>query len=96
MVLGLPRTIEITNEEIRESMLETINNIISGVKRCLERTPPELSSDIFTNGIFLTGGGALIKGLDIFMEKETALHIKIGTNPLECVAVGAGKVCEGM
>jgi len=96
MVLGLPRTIEVTNEEVREAILETINNIVSGVKRCLERTPPELSSDIFSNGIFLTGGGALIKGLDIFMERETALKIKVANNPLECVAVGAGKVCEEM
>lgn len=96
MVLGLPRTIEITSDEIREAMIETINNIVSGVKRCLERTPPELSSDIFSNGIFLTGGGALIKGFDIFMEKETGLKVKIAENPLECVAIGAGKVCEGM
>lgn len=96
MVLGLPRSIELTNEEIREAILETINNIVSGVKRCLERTPPELSSDIFSNGIYLTGGGALIKGLDIFMEKETGLKIKIAENPLDCVALGAGKLCEDM
>ncbi len=96
MVLGLPRSIELTSEEIREAILETVNNIISGVKRCLERTPPELSSDIFSNGIFLTGGGALIKGLDIFMEKETGLKVRIAENPLECVAIGAGKLCEDM
>ncbi len=96
MVLGLPRSIELTNEEIREAILETINNIVSGVKRCLERTPPELSSDIFSNGIYLTGGGALIKGLDIFMEKETGLKIQVAENPLDCVALGAGKLCEDM
>ena len=96
MVIGLPRSIELTNEEIREAILETINNIISGVKRCLERTPPELSSDIYSNGIYLTGGGALIKGLDLFMEKETGLQVRIAENPLECVALGAGKLCEDM
>lgn len=94
MVVGLPRSIELTNAEIREAILETINNIIAGVKRCLEKTPPELSSDIFSNGIYLTGGGALIKGLDIFMERETGLDVRIAENPLNCVALGAGKICE--
>lgn len=94
MVTGLPRSMELTAEEVREAMLETINNIVSGVKRCLERTPPELSSDIFTNGIYLTGGGALIKGLDLFMEKETGLKVRKAENPLDCVALGAGKICE--
>ncbi|WP_305848856.1 rod shape-determining protein [Sedimentibacter sp. zth1] len=96
MVTGLPRTIELTAEEIRESMSETINNIVSGVKRCLERTPPELSSDIYCNGIYLTGGGALIKGLDLFMQKETGLIVRVAESPLECVALGAGKICEDM
>lgn len=96
MVTGLPRTIELTEEEIRGAMLETINNIVSGVKRCLERTPPELSSDIYDNGIYLTGGGAQIKGLDLYMHQETGLNVKIAEKPLECVALGAGKICEEM
>jgi uncharacterized ion transporter superfamily protein YfcC len=70
IVSGLPIKITITSDEIREALIESINSIVNAIRRVLERTPPELSSDIYTNGIYLSGGGALLKGLDIFIEKD--------------------------
>jgi len=96
IVTGLPLSIAVTSDEIREAIIETINNIVSAIKRVLEKTPPELAADLFTNGIYLTGGGALLKGLDIYIEKETGLKVHIADNPLECVALGAGKICESI
>jgi len=96
IVSGLPLHMIITSDEIREAIIETINSVVNGIKRVLERTPPELSSDIYSNGIYLTGGGALLKGLDIYIEKETGLKVFIADNPLQCVALGAGKICEEM
>jgi len=94
MVTGLPRNLVLTSDEIRGAMSEIINNISFGIKRCLERTPAELSADIYANGIYLAGGGALIKGLDIFLARETGLNINIAEEPLNCVALGSGKICE--
>nr|WP_312575944.1 rod shape-determining protein [Sedimentibacter sp.] len=96
IVSGLPRSINITSDEIRVAIIETINNIVNAIKRVLERTPPELAADLYENGIYLTGGGALLKGLDIYIEKETGLRVHVADNPLECVALGAGKICENM
>lgn len=96
IVSGLPLHMIITSDEVREAIIETINSIVNAIKRVLERTPPELSSDIYSNGIYLTGGGALLKGLDIYIEKETGLKVYIADNPLQCVALGAGKICEDM
>lgn len=96
IVSGLPLKITVTSDEIREAILETINNIVFAIKRVLERTPPELASDLYTNGIYLTGGGALLKGLDLFIEKEIGLKVHIADNPLNCVALGAGKICESI
>lgn len=96
IVTGLPLSMTITSDEIREAIIETINNIVSAIKRVLEKTPPELAADLFTNGIYLTGGGALLKGLDLYIEKETGLKVRIAENPLECVALGAGKICESL
>jgi rod shape-determining protein MreB len=96
IVSGLPISINITSDEIRTAIIETVNNIVSAIKRVLERTPPELAADLYENGIYLTGGGALLKGLDIYIEKETGLKVHIADNPLECVALGAGKICESM
>jgi len=96
IVSGLPLKITITSDEIREAILETVNSIANAIKRVLERTPPELSSDIYTNGIYLSGGGALLKGLDIFIERETGLKVFIADNPLQSVALGAGKICESL
>ncbi len=96
IVSGLPLNIIVTSDEIREAIMETINNIVNAIKRVLEKTPPELSSDIYSNGIVLTGGGALLKGLDIYIEKETGLKVFIADNPLHSVALGAGKICESL
>lgn len=96
IVSGLPISITITSEEIRTAIIETVNNVVSAIKRVLERTPPELAADLYENGIYLTGGGALLKGLDIYIEKETGLRVHIADNPLNCVALGAGKICENM
>jgi len=94
IVSGLPLNIVVTSDEIREAIIETVNNIVNAIKRVLEKTPPELSSDIYSNGIVLTGGGALLKGLDIYIEKETGLKVFTADNPLHSVALGAGKICE--
>ncbi len=96
IVSGLPLKMTITSDEIREAIIETINSIVNGIKRVLERTPPELSSDIYTNGIYLSGGGALLKGLDRFIEKETGIRVFIAENPLHSVALGAGKISENL
>lgn len=96
IVSGLPLKITITSDEIREAIIETINSIVNAIKRVLERTPPELSSDIYTNGIYLSGGGALLKGLDIYIEKETGIRVFIADNPLNSIVLGAGKICENM
>ncbi|HHY99576.1 MAG TPA: rod shape-determining protein [Sedimentibacter sp.] len=96
IVSGLPIKITITSDEIREAIIETINSIVSAIRRVLERTPPELASDIYTNGIYLSGGGALLKGLDIYIEKETGIKVFIAENPLQSVALGAGKICENL
>ncbi|MDW5300201.1 MAG: rod shape-determining protein [Sedimentibacter sp.] len=96
IVSGLPLHMTVTSDEIRESIMETVNSIVNAIKRVLERTPPELSADIYANGIYLTGGGALLKGLDIYIEKETGLKVYIAESPLQCVALGAGKICEDM
>lgn len=96
IVSGLPLTISVTCDEIREAVIETINSIVNAIKRVLEKTPPELSADIYSNGIYLSGGGALLKGLDIYIEKETGLKVFISDNPLNSVALGAGKICESL
>jgi len=96
IVSGLPIKIAVTSDEIREAIIETINSIVSAIKRVLEKTPPELASDIYTNGIYLSGGGALLKGLDLFIEKETGIKVFVAENPLQSVALGAGKICENL
>ncbi len=96
IVSGLPLSMDITSDEIRESILETINNIVNAIRRVLEKTPPELAADLYSNGIYLTGGGALLKGLDIYIEEQTGLKVHVADNPLNCVVLGAGKICENM
>ncbi len=96
IVSGLPLKITITSDEIREAIIETINSIVNAIKRVLERTPPELSADIYTNGIYLSGGGALLKGLNIYIERETGIKVFVADNPLQSVALGAGKICENL
>ncbi|NLB32907.1 MAG: rod shape-determining protein [Tissierellia bacterium] len=96
IVSGLPLKMTITSDEIREAIIETINSIVNAIKRVLERTPPELSADIYVNGIYLSGGGALLKGLNIYIERQTGIKVFVADNPLQSVALGAGKICENL
>ena len=94
LVDGIPKTIEISSVEIREALDEAIETIVEAVKVALERTPPELASDILDRGIVLTGGGALLKNLDERMREDTSLPIHIAEDPLTCVVRGCGKILE--
>ena len=92
MVAGLPKTITITSQEVREAMLEPLNTIIDAVRTTLERCPPELSADLVDRGIMLAGGGALLRGLDKLLQEETALPVHVAEDPLSAVAEGTGRV----
>ena len=93
---GLPENITITSEEIREALAEPLSNVTEAIKTTLEKTPPELAADIIDQGIMLAGGGALLKGLDLLINKETGMPVKIAERPLDCVADGAGAVLENI
>jgi rod shape-determining protein MreB len=92
LIEGVPKTITITDEEIRESVAETVSVIVDAVRVALERTPPELSADIVDRGIVLTGGGALLKNLDKRLREETGLPLAMAEDPLSSVVLGAGKM----
>jgi len=94
LVNGVPKTVEITDEEIRDSLLEPINQIVETVRIGLERTPPELASDIIDRGIVLAGGGALLRNLDVLIREETGLPVMLADDPLTAVVMGAGKVLD--
>jgi rod shape-determining protein MreB len=94
MVAGIPKTIEVTSDEIREAIAEPVNIIVEAVRVALEQTPPELAADIVDKGIVLAGGGALIKNLDVLLREETGLPIMIADNPLTSVVVGSGKALD--
>jgi rod shape-determining protein MreB len=94
LVAGVPKTVEITDEEIRDSILEPINQIVEAVRIGLERTPPELASDIVDKGIVLAGGGALLRNLDTLLQEETGLPVMLADDPLTAVVMGAGKVLD--
>ncbi|NLO75312.1 MAG: rod shape-determining protein MreB [Clostridia bacterium] len=91
LVSGLPRTITVTAREAFEAIKEAVESILSATKEVLEKTPPELSSDIMDKGIVLTGGGALLHGLDKYLSEHTHLPIYIAENPIQCVAMGTAK-----
>ncbi len=90
LLTGLPKTFTLTSKEILLALKEPVNSIVDGVRYALERTPPELSSDIIQNGIVLTGGGALLKGIDYLIQEETQVPVVIADEPLDCVAIGTG------
>jgi len=90
MVTGLPKTIRITSEEIRNALSEPISQIVNRVKVVLEQTPPELAAEIVTRGITLTGGGALLRGLDQLLQLETGVPVRVADDPVSTVAVGTG------
>jgi rod shape-determining protein MreB len=92
LVRGVPNTLLVTDEEIREALAETVSSIVEAVRIALERTPPELSADIVDKGIVLTGGGALIKNLDKRLRDETGLPVSMAEDPLASVALGTGKM----
>lgn len=94
MLSGLPRTIDVNAKEIRECMNEPITAIISAIKRTLEQTPPDLAADIIDRGIMLAGGGALLRGLDILVGRETGIVTHVAAEPLKCVVLGTGRVLE--
>ncbi len=94
LVAGIPKTLLITEDEVREALSETINIIIDTVKVTLERTPPELAADIVDKGIVLAGGGAMIRGLDVLLREETGLPISLAEDPLSAVVLGTGKVLD--
>ena len=94
MVSGLPKTIVLTSEEIRQALEEPVTQIIDAVKETLDRTPPELSSDIMDRGIMLAGGGSLLQGLDERLREETQMPAHLAESPLTCVAVGSGRSLE--
>lgn len=94
LVSGLPRNVIITSDEAREALSEPIRTVVDAVKEALEQTPPELSADIVEKGITLTGGGALLKGLDRLLAYETGLPVRIADAPLDCVVLGAGVLLE--
>ncbi len=95
-VAGVPQTLEINSEEIREALTEPVNAILDAVRVALERTPPELAADIVDKGIMLTGGGALLRNLDSLMRHETGLPITVVEDPLTCVVRGSGMVLDNL
>jgi len=94
LVAGIPKTLEMSSQEVLEALSETINSIVDAVRQALERTPPELASDIVDKGIVLTGGGALLSHMDVLLREETGLPVMLAENPLCCVCLGAGKVLD--
>ena len=94
LVSGLPKTITISAEEIRRAIEEPVNAIIDAIKTTLDRTPPELAADIMDRGIVLTGGGALLRGLDKRLRHETGMPVRIADTPLQAVVLGSGKCLE--
>ncbi|ASW44007.1 rod shape-determining protein [Clostridium isatidis] len=94
MITGLPKTVTISEDQVREALKEPVYAIIEAIKTTLEKTPPELSADIMEKGIMLAGGGALLRGLDMLINKETNMPVHIAESPLDCVALGVGKALD--
>lgn len=91
---GLPKNIEVTSDEIREALADSVNQVLDAIRLTLEKTPPELASDIIDQGITLSGGGALLRGLDTLISAETKMPVHIAENPLDCVVDGTGLCLE--
>ena len=94
LIVGIPKTILVTGEEIREALREPIMAIVSAVHTCLEQIPPELAADIVDKGIVVSGGGALLRGLDLLLHEQTGLPIRVSDDPLTCVVRGAGALLD--
>jgi rod shape-determining protein MreB len=96
LISGLPKTLEISSIEIYEALREPVFSILEAIKSTLEKTPPELAADVMNQGIMLTGGGALLEGLDRLIARETGMPVHIAENPLDCVAIGTGKSLDSI
>jgi rod shape-determining protein MreB len=96
LIEGIPKTLVVTDEEVREALEETVGILVNAVRVALERTPPELSADIVDRGIVLTGGGALLKNLDKRLREETGLPVSMSEDPLSSVVLGTGKMLEDL
>jgi rod shape-determining protein MreB len=96
LVTGIPKIININSDEVRQAIQEQIDSIVATVKTALEQTPPELAADIVDRGIHLTGGGALLKNLDVLLHQETGLPIKITEDPLATVVLGSGRALDNL
>jgi rod shape-determining protein MreB len=94
LVLGIPKTLELKSEEVREALSEPVNAIVESVKMALEKTPPELSADIVDKGIVLVGGGSLLANLDVLLRESTGLPVMLAEDPLTAVAVGTGRCLD--
>ncbi len=94
MIAGVPRTVDISSDEVREALSETISAIVDTVRVALERTPPELAADIVDKGIVLAGGGALLHNLDVVLREETRLPVSISADAMSCVVLGTGRVLD--
>jgi rod shape-determining protein MreB len=96
LVTGLPREVIITDGDIREAMAQSIGTLVETIKEVLETTPPEIVSDIMQRGIYLVGGGALIRGLDVLLNEELKIPIYIANDPLTAIARGTGIILENL
>src|SRR6478735_5187604 len=94
MVAGIPKTVIVNSDEIREALAEPINAVVEAVLLALERTPPKLAADIVDKGIVLTGGGALLKNIDVLLREETGLPVMVSDDPISCVVLGSGKTLD--
>jgi rod shape-determining protein MreB len=94
LITGIPKSIKISSVEVREALKEPVDAMVDALRQTLERTPPELAADIVDRGIVLTGGGALLRGLDRLLKEATNLNIQIAEDPLLCVVLGAGRIHE--
>jgi rod shape-determining protein MreB and related proteins len=94
IISGLPKTVTVSSVEVRSALFENVSQIVGRVKTILEHTPPELAADIIERGITLTGGGALLAGLDLLVELETGIPVKIAQDPMSCVAIGTGRFLD--
>ena len=94
LVAGVPRTVVVDADEMRDALSEPVNSIVEAVKVALERTPPELAADIVDKGIVLTGGGSLLRNMDVLLREETGLPVMLSEDPLTAVVMGAGKALD--
>jgi rod shape-determining protein MreB len=94
LVAGIPKTLELKSEEVREALSEPVNAVVESVKIALERTPPELAADIVDKGIVLVGGGSLLRNLDVLLRESTGLPVMLAEDPLTAVAIGTGRTLD--